>query len=204
MHEASGDVPAISSSSAFTRCSDVLVLVLAPSFGGTGCPARRSSDSRLLSWAWSAVICRRTSHNSRVAACAADPREVGTGVVDAGLDVTRLATFPVRLEAEDNPLDDGFCVPRRMADADEAGAINEAFALAAVETLSPVPGAALLARLDCAERNACALEGLTPAFSSSAWIFATPGCAGGLAGWRSSDDMLAGDAGSIFTGGCRF
>ena len=54
--------------------------------------------------------------------------------------------------------------------------------------------------LFCADKNACALELFTPAFSSSACKFAICGCAGGLAGGRDKEDKSGGGAGSSLTG----
>ena len=57
--------------------------------------------------------------------------------------------------------------------------------------------------LFCADKNACALELFTPAFSSSACKLENCGCADGIVVGRGGrEDKSGGGAGSIFTGVC--
>ena len=58
--------------------------------------------------------------------------------------------------------------------------------------------------LFCADKNACALELFTPAFSSSACKLGNCGCADGIVVGRGGrEDKSGGGPGSIFTGVCK-
>lgn len=104
---------------------------------------------------------------------AAGPREAGTGVEDAALGTARPAKVPVTLaegvnEDTEPPIDEESWEMRLLTVGPDVEAIGVAFAPATGLECAPGFGTTVLVTGDCADRNACALAVLTPAFSSSA------------------------------------